>query len=146
MSDYIRPTSNPEGLCVSDTDDGFDGLVLVRYEVKPPLASSGRRKVGGPVIAVPRRRFFQACRDWARPVGTQLIRDGVLRIEEVFVFLDTGKRVPIPTRSAPSTADRPRAFLIRFGYDGAYVHMWRVTWEHVVGAVLRKDEAERARR
>ena len=133
MSDYIQSTSNPEGLFVSD---GAGEMVRLGHRVASPLAS--RRKE----IAVPKRLFFQACR--ARPVGTQRIRDGVLRIEEVFVFLDTAKRVPIPRCGAPDVAERAKAYLIRFGYGGDFVYLWRVTWEQVVGAVLRKDEAERA--
>jgi len=143
MSEYIRAISNPEGLCVMDAAD--DTVRLLHYGVKAALAS--RRKNQNPsVINVPRRLFFQACRDWARPVGTQRIKDGELRIEEVFVFLDTGKRVPVPKRGEPDVAGRPKAFLIRFSYRGEYVHLWRVTWEHVVHAVLRKDEMERTRR
>jgi hypothetical protein len=140
VSDYIRSTSNPEGLIVHDVD-GFqvespsgNAAVRLQHAVKPPLSSKSRK-----AIDIPSNLFADACEDWARS-STTPVNDRGLKIQEVFVYLDTGKRAPVG-----EGFDRPRAFLIRLSYGGQFVHMWRVTWEHVVHAFLRGREIKAGR-
>lgn len=134
MSSYVLSTANPEGLHVYDAE----GWVRLDHEVQPPLSSN--RRGGASTVDIPVRLFAQACHDWARTPGTARIADGGLKIHEVFVYLDTGKRVPVGKSS-----EQPRAFLIRLSYGGQFVHMWRVTWEHVVSAFLRGEEIKAGR-
>ena len=135
MSEYVRSTANPEGLFAYDVE----GAVRLVHALKPPLSSRWRRSY----IDIPSRLFAGACDQWARSSSSR-VNDRGLKIQEVFVYLDTGKRAPVGFDRS-SASDRPRAFLIRLSYGGQFVHLWRVTWEHVVHAFLRGQEISAGR-
>jgi len=137
VSEYVRSTANPEGLFAYDVE----GAVRLVHAVKPPLSSKQRKS--GFSFDIPSRLFANACDQWARSSLTR-VDDRGLKVQEVFVYLDTGKRAPVGFDRSDAS-DRPRAFLIRLSYGGQFVHLWRVTWEHVVHAFLRGQEISAGR-
>lgn len=150
---YIRCLSNPEGLYIWGQSDG---AVVITHSVQPPLSSKWPRRriyraVGKgpknrmvptrkfydatPAIKVPIRVFHHVCRKWTASFEDRVSYRG-LTVEEVHVYLDTGKPVPNQTLlQSVWDMDRGRrdAFLIRLSYKGQFFHMWRVTWEYVTG-------------
>jgi hypothetical protein len=122
---YIRSTSNPESLYI--WGDAFD-LVNISYRVDPPLASTRQE------MRVPRAAFEEACLKWKEwgEVHEIIEVDG-FRVELVRILLCTG-RAP-PKNFNPLKDRREGAFLIRISYQRRFVHLWEVTWDHVVSNV-----------
>ena len=141
----IRSGSNPESLYVVSLADG----VSLMHRVAPPFSSKWSDK-NGPEITIPTKLFFAGCRAWDRVGGDD---EGVnlkgLRIREVHIHRTTGKPYPgYPGRRAAHRMAMTKAgmthlldhaFRVRLDYKGQFLHMWRVTWEHVVRNVINRD-------
>jgi hypothetical protein len=130
---YIRCLSNPERLYIWGDRDG---RVTFSHGVKPPLALSSRDSNG---FQVPESAFKEVCRKWAE--GSEHATTKGFRAKLVHVLLETGK--PTPPHFNPFRDERRAEFLVRVSYKRKFVHLWLVTWMHVVHNVMSRSPAHR---
>ena len=128
---YIRSLSNPESLYI--WCEGKE--TAISHGVKGPLSSARWRggKASPPFFHVPAAAFDRVCALWGE--GREPARAGGIRVEEVALFVATGKMVPVDFYGdiAKVFRDKRRVeHLIRLSYRKHFVCMWRVTWEYVV--------------
>lgn len=125
---YIRCLSNPESLYVFDTQTrSGKSATEILHCIDPPLASAGRQP-----ILVPTRAFREVCRAWAN--GARDVTRRGLRVREVHVFADTGRRVPQRRSVRQMFDDAARSrYVVRLTYGRHWFCMWPVTWAYIVG-------------
>jgi hypothetical protein len=143
---YIRCLSNPEGLYVWHD---VDGTVHLHY--------GGRKKPKSPLskgteMRVPYRTFVRAVERWEASGEDRTSVHG-FEIEELHVYLKTGKRVPDfksnedAIRYLKDARKNPSEYKIRVSYGGSFIHLWSVTWQYVVNNVMEREmKRHRARR
>lgn len=126
---YIRAGSNPEGLYIFGNGNH-------QVEILGGLPIS---KLPGPHMAVivPRSSFHHVAKRWREDDCVPARHKG-LSVDEVQVFLKTGKRVPkkMPLKK---WIKEPIAFLICLSWKKWKIFMWRVTWEYIVDGIIRRD-------
>lgn len=135
---YIRSTSNPERLYVWADVDGTVHLHYGGpYRVKPPLSK-------GEELRVPYKTFVRAVRHWDESGRYKTDING-FKIEEIHVYLKTGKRVPEfknnkdAIRYLDEVKKKPSEYKIRVSYRGNFIHLWSVTWQYVVNNVMERE-------
>jgi hypothetical protein len=136
---YIRCTSNPEGLYA--WSDGH--TTHLWHNVKKPL-SSGKKpneKFPSHEILVPTKIFDKVCALWDECEQPASYRGA--RVEEVYVYTKTGKKVPEQPLKKFFKDKRAREMLIKFSYKGQFFMMWNVTWEYVVRSAVRQLDWQR---
>lgn len=140
---YIRTLSNPERLYIVGPLVGERrNVVTISHSVKPPLASRTPKGAPRGEFTVPAKAFQETLRAWRESYGglDKSTKRGLV-VEEIHVFLDTGKPVPQAKSYASLVAihaqmrandSRPSERLIRLSYKNDFIHMWRVTWMYIV--------------
>lgn len=135
---FIRCLSNPERLYVWHD---VDGTVHIHYggkgAPKPPFSK-------GELMCVPWKTFLKAAEQWD---WNEECRYRGFVVEEVYVFMDTGKKVPSSYDVITAKPRRKTEYLIRVSYKGNFVFLWKVTWAYVMESCLRQQRRlERKRR
>ena len=138
---YIRCLSNPERLYIFGDGLGLDRITVI-HSVKPPMATAYPDKANSAMFHIPWKAFHAVCRRWQES-GDGGVRLGGIRVREVFVYLDTGKKVWRRVGLREDGRSRPVEYMIRFEYKEHFFHMWRVTWEYVVHNVVDRGEVKR---
>ena len=117
---YIRSNSNPESLYIWGGGPGGCVTICHRSSAKEIPAS----------FNVPTRAFDRVRRKWAKGYDEKASSGGIL-VEEVHVYMRSGRLVPVRSMTTQLTSKAQTEFLIRLSYKEHFVHLWRVTWDYV---------------
>lgn len=140
---YIRCSSNPERLYIWGPNK--NGMIEVCHRVQPPLASKVRKgEFPVPRMQIPVRIFYSACVRWDD--GDEEISVRGFRVRYLYVYEDTGRVARPSARDMLRPDARPRRFVVRLDYKGAFVYLWRVTWEYVVRSACRFKDDDHGRK
>jgi hypothetical protein len=132
---YIRCHSNPEGMYIYGNADGMIEIYSGRGW---HLSNIGPDQEEDRGMYVPGKTFYEMCKKANHPSiydeESPYEIDG-FRVEEVLIYLKTGKRVPNRGEKISKNFFSKRAaetiYAIKLSYKHKYVFMYLVTWEYI---------------
>lgn len=127
---YIRSTSNPEELYIYSSGK----YVHITHNVNKPF-SSGKKSPQEDDMTIPTYIFENALRKYKRRYRVLPISYRDLKIEEVHLYKDNGKKVPVNlTVKKYFEASEKRGgtlFQIKISYKNKFVCMYKTTWDYI---------------